>query len=195
LAREEISKNPKAAELAETIQEEGERMSRQIQNLLEATRFESGSVQLKTELYPLEEVLGSALERLEKTLKGRTIMTSLKEDLPAVRMDALLMEQVFINLIENATRHAPSGPIDVEAIVEGDWLKVMISDRGPGLRSDELERVFEKFYRQESSKGAGLGLSICRGVVKAHGGRIWAENRAGGGANFCFTLPLEPARV
>jgi two-component system sensor histidine kinase KdpD len=106
------------------------------------------------------------------------------------------LEQVFINLLENAARHTPAGTaIDVSAKLEKDSLLVQIADRGPGLAPDELERVFEKFYHAKSpAAGAGLGLAICRAVVEAHGGRIWAENRSEGGAVFRFTLPLGGVR-
>jgi two-component system sensor histidine kinase KdpD len=105
-------------------------------------------------------------------------------------MDGVLVEQVLINLLENAVRHsAADGRIDVSASVGNGSVIVAVADRGPGLKEDELEKVFEKFYREKTSPGAGLGLAICRAVVNVHGGKIWAENRTGGGALFQFTLP------
>jgi two-component system sensor histidine kinase KdpD len=136
------------------------------------------------------------LDRTEKLLAGRSIVTALPEDLPMVPLDGVLLEQVFINLLENAARHTPAGSaIEISAKSEGAELLVEIADRGPGLGADELERVFEKLYHARSAAaGAGLGLAICRAVIDAHGGRIWAENRPVGGALFRFTLPLAPER-
>jgi len=191
LEKEELAKSPKVRELLENVQAEGERLSHLVQNLLEATRLESGSVHLQKEAYSFEEVLGSALGRLEKPLKGRTVKVGVPENLPLVPMDPALIEQVLMNLLENAIRHTPAkADLDVSAATEGAFVAVTVADRGPGLKSDELERVFDKFYHEPSSPGAGLGLAICRAVVNAHGGRIWAENNKGGGAIFRFTLPL-----
>jgi len=192
LKKEELLKNPATRELLENIQSEGERLSHLVQNLLEVTRLESGQARLKKERYPLEEVIGSALERLEKSLGTRPVRVEIPETLPLAPVDGILLEQVFINLLENAIRHTPqASPIDVVAAVEGPAIKVSIMDRGPGLKEGDFERVFEKFYHDPSSPGAGLGLAICRAIVHAHGGRITSGNRAGGGAVFRFTLPLE----
>src|SRR5208282_1432808 len=140
----------------------------------------------------LEELVGVSLERLDKLFSGREVTADLPEDLPLVPLDSVLMEQVFVNLLENAARHTPPGtPIEISARRHNGTVLVQVSDRGLGLSPDELERVFEKFYHAKSpSAGAGLGLAICRAVVDAHGGRIWAENRAEGGAVFHFTLPI-----
>jgi two-component system sensor histidine kinase KdpD len=176
--------------LAENIRDEAERLARLVNNLLETTRLESG-VSLRKEPYALEEVLGSALESLSRQLGERPVRTDLPEELPLVPLDAVLLQQVFINLIENAIRHAPgAGPIEVSARREADHVVVEVSDRGPGLPADDLERIFEKFHRGASGGGAGLGLAICRAVVEAHRGNILARNREGGGAVFRFTLPL-----
>ena len=194
LARPELQDNPAVRELLENIQEEGERLSHLVQNLLEATRLESGGVQIRKESVPLEEVVGAALERVQKSLLGRAVRVDIPEELPSVPMDAMLMEQVFINLLENGARHTPSGTdLEVSAAVQGDAVLITAADRGAGLKSGDLERVFDKFYHDPSSHGAGLGLAICRAIVNVHGGRIWAENRPGGGASFRFTLPLENA--
>lgn len=183
----------KGKELLENIRDEAERLSRLVHNLLETTRLESGAVHLKKELHSIEEVVGTALSRLEKSLGQREVKTALGEDLPLVPLDAILMEQVFVNLLDNAARHTPAAtPIDVSARVTQDALVVEVSDRGPGLAPADLTRVFEKFYRaKEAGAGAGLGLAICKAVIDAHGGRIWAENREGGGAAFRFSLPLK----
>jgi len=181
----------KAEELLRNIQNEGERLTRLVQNLLEATRLEAGEVRLNKGAFHLDEVVGNAIERVEPILEGRMIHGEVPEDLPAIPIDGVLVEQVFVNLLENAVRHTPErSPIDISARVEGEVVKVCIGDRGPGLKENELERVFDKFYHSPGSPGAGLGLAICRAIVRAHGGLIWAENRAVGGAQFCFTLPL-----
>jgi K+-sensing histidine kinase KdpD len=190
LEKEDLLKNQTTRELLENIETESQRLSQLVQNLLETTRLESG-VSLNKELYPLEEVVGSALERMEKSLKDRKVKIDIPEDLPLVPMDAILMEQVFVNLLQNGLRYSPvRNELDVSAHVENGSVKVAVADRGSGLKQDELERVFDKFYHDPSSPGAGLGLAICRAVVNAHGGKIWAENRPGGGAVFQFTLPL-----
>jgi len=191
LEKGKVAGDSESRQLLETIQEEGERLSRLVNNLLQVTRLEAGGLALQKEKTPLEEIVGSALERLDSLLKGRRIDVALPENLPLVPMDAMLVEQVFINLLENAARHTPEErPIDISARTEENRVVVSVSDRGPGLQTDETERIFDKFYHGASSPGAGLGLAICRAVVLAHGGRIWAENRPGGGARFQFTLPL-----
>jgi two-component system sensor histidine kinase KdpD len=176
--------------LAENIRDEAERLARLVNNLIETTRLESG-VSLHKEPYPLEEVLGSALESLSRQLGDRPVRTDLPEELPLIPLDAILLQQVFINLIENAIRHAPgAGPIEVSARRQADGVVVEVSDRGPGLPAEDLERIFEKFHRDPAGGGAGLGLAICRAVVEAHRGSISAHNREGGGAVFRFSLPL-----
>lgn len=186
---------PEARELAENIESEADRLSRLIQNLLEATRLESRTLQLHKEPYPLEEVVGAALERLEKFLKGREVHVELDEKLPLVPIDPVLVEQVFINLLENGVRHTPIGSrLDITASQQGQEVVVKVADCGPGLTPEDLDHVFDKFYHAKSSPGAGLGLSICRAIVNAHGGRIWAENQKEGGAAFQFTLPLSHER-
>jgi K+-sensing histidine kinase KdpD len=190
LEKEDLLKNRTTRELLENIETESQRLSQLVQNLLETTRLETG-VHLNKELYPLEEVIGSALGRMEKALKDRQVKIEIPEDLPLVPMDAILMEQVFVNLLQNGLRYtAAQSELDVSAHEEGGSVKVAVADRGSGLKDNELERVFDKFYHDPASPGAGLGLAICRAVVNAHGGKIWAENRPGGGAVFQFTLPL-----
>lgn len=178
-------------ELLENIRAEAERLARLVHNLIETTRLESGAVQLKKEPYPIEDVVGTALERLDKLLAGREVKTDLPEDLPLVPLDPVLMELVFVNLIENAVRHTPAGTaIELAARQREAFLDIAVSDRGPGLPAEDLERVFEKFYRAtQAAGGAGLGLAICKAVVEAHGGVIRAVNRSGGGAEFRLTLP------
>ncbi len=175
--------------LLENIRDEAERLTRLIHNLIETTRLESGAA-LKKEPYPIEDVIGTALERCEKVLAGRAVETDLPENLPMVPLDPVLMELVFVNLIENAARHAPKAALDISARERMDALEVSVADDGPGLKAEDLDRIFEKFFRASSAPGgAGLGLAICKAVVEAHGGTIKAENRPAGGAVFRLTLP------
>jgi two-component system sensor histidine kinase KdpD len=181
-------------ELLETVHGEALRLNRLVRNLLDMTRLDAGALKLHEELQPLEEVVGAALGRVEDRLRGREVHTSIPDDLPLVPFDSALIEQVLINLLENATKYSPAGsPIEVEARVQDDTVRVAVSDRGGGVAPADAERVFEKFYRAREGEGGGvgLGLTICRGIVAAHGGRIWVEERPGGGASFRFTLPLE----
>ena len=196
LEKDEIKRTPAIAELAENIQEEGERLSRLVKNLLQTTRLQSGTVIVRKERYPLEEVVGTALERLARLLQNRSVTVRIPTDLPPVPIDAVLFEQALINLLENAARHTPAGsPIHVAAKRMADAFEVSIADEGPGLDASDLERVFEKFYHHSSSSGTGLGLTICRAIVDAHGGRVWVENRPEGGAVFRMVLPMEAADV
>jgi len=181
-------------ELLENIRDEADRLTRLIHNLIETTRLESGA-SLKKEAYPIEDVIGTALERTERLLAGRNVEADLPENLPLVPVDPVLMELVFVNLIENAVRHAPQAAIDITARERMEGLEVSVADRGPGLKPEDLERVFDKFYRAgTASGGAGLGLAICKAVVTAHGGTILAENRPGGGAVFRLILPRRESK-
>jgi two-component system sensor histidine kinase KdpD len=121
------------------------------------------------------------------------VQTDLPADLSLVSVDGVLIEQVLINLLENAAKYTPSGsPIEISARASERAIEVRVADRGRGFGPGEEVRVFEKFYRgrRDGSRGVGLGLAICRAIVSAHGGQIWAQNRPGGGALFGFTLPL-----
>ena len=180
-------------DLLVNIRDEADRLTRLVHNLIETTRLESGAA-LKKEPYPIEDVIGPALERAEKLLAGRRVETDIPENLPLVPLDPVLMELVFVNLIENAVRHAPDAPLAISARERIDALEVSVADRGPGIKPEDLDRVFEKFYRASAAPGAGLGLAICKAVVSAHGGTIRAENRPGGGAVIRLTLPRKEAR-
>jgi two-component system sensor histidine kinase KdpD len=171
-------------ELAESIAEEAERLDRLLGNLLNMTRLEAGAIHPRKEWYPLEEIVGAALARLEGRLRGRSVHVALAPDLPLVPLDGILIEQVLINLLENALCHTPPDtPIEVTAVAQEGQVMIEVADRGPGLPAGEAERIFEKFHRGgvDRGEGIGLGLTVCRGFVEAHGGRIWAENRPEGG--------------
>jgi len=180
-------------ELLESVREEADRLNRLVQNLLEMTRLESGALQLRRDWHPLEEVVGAALGRLAKSLGTRRVTVNIPPDLPLVAIDDVLIEQVFVNLLENAIKYTPpDSAIRILVSATDQSVTVEVADHGPGLPKGHEARVFEKFYRAASDgrRGAGLGLAICRGVVAAHGGRIWAHNLPEGGVAFLFTLPL-----
>ena len=157
-------------------------------------RIESGDVKLNLEWQSLEEVVGSALTGARAMLKQHRIIVRLARDLPLVRFDAMLIERVLVNLLENASKYTPPGStVILSAEVIADRLSVSVADDGPGLPVGREEAVFQKFTRGEresATPGVGLGLAICRAIVEAHEGRITASNRPGGGAIFTFTLPL-----
>lgn len=181
-------------ELARDIHQEVVRMSALIDNLLDMARLQSGEVRLNRQWQLLEEVVGTALEARRAVLAGYRVRVDLPENLPLVEIDAVLIERVLCNLLENAAKYTPAGTeVAVEARAEEGALRVAVADRGPGLLPGQREAVFEKFTRGEresATSGVGLGLAICRAIVGAHGGRIWAEENPGGGARFVFTLPL-----
>lgn len=181
-------------EMAETIVEESRRMARLVSNLLDMIRVETGALAVHKAWQPLEEALGVALLRLDEPLKSHAVEIQLPPELPLVPIDELLIEQVFINLLENATKYAPPGtPITISARQADGAVLVEVADRGPGIVSGSEEAVFRKFYRVGGATegGVGLGLTICRGIVTAHGGRIWVDQRPGQGAAFRFTIPLQ----
>ena len=182
------------ADLLQTICEEAGRLERLVADLLEMTRLESGGLELKREWVPLEEIVGSALSRMEKRLRDRQVQVDLPESLSLVFVDPVLFEQVFVNLLENAVKHAPEGgPIEIRARRDAQSMQIEIADRGPGIAHGTEKRIFEKFVRGDSANtpGVGLGLAICRGIVEAHRGTIEVTNREGGGAVFHIVLPVE----
>jgi len=181
-------------ESAEAIQDEARRMSALVSNLLDMARIESGEVKLNLQWQPLEEVVGSALHAARSMLKQHHLEVRLPRDLPLLRFDAMLIERVLVNLLENASKYTPPGTrITVSADIIGNQASVSVSDDGPGLAVGREEAIFQKFTRGEresATPGVGLGLSICRAIVESHEGKIGATRRPGGGARFTFTLPL-----
>jgi two-component system sensor histidine kinase KdpD len=186
--------SPEQADIARTIAEQAERVNTLMSNLLDMARLEGGAVRLNREWQPLEEVVDSAIKDRAHLLRAHELKISVPRDLPLVEFDAVLVERVLVNLLENAGKYTPPGTrIFIEAKVIGFEVYVSVSDNGPGLPKGSEESVFEKFVRgrpETSPGGMGLGLAICRAIVEAHGGRIWAENRLAGGVRFTFTLPL-----
>lgn len=181
-------------ELAESVCEESERLNRLVGDLLSMTRIEAGAVVLRKEWLPVEEVIGSALHRLSRSLGERPVTIEVAGDLPMAPLDSVLMEQVLVNLIENAVKHSPDpAPIEIRAGTREGSLVLEVADRGEGLAEGAEEIIFEKFSRSRArggSEGTGLGLAICRGFVEAHGGTIRAQSRPGGGALFTIEIPL-----
>ncbi len=187
---------PTRQELLESVRDEADRLNRLVQNLLEMTRLESGALQLRRDWHPLEEIIGAALGRVGKRLGARRVTTRVPPDLPLVAIDDVLIEQVLVNLLDNSLKYTPATTaIEVIATAGERNVTVEIADHGPGLRAGDEDRVFDKFYRADpiGGRGAGLGLAICRGIVQAHGGRIWAQNLPGSGVAFLFTLPIGDA--
>jgi two-component system sensor histidine kinase KdpD len=183
-------------ELATTIYEESDRLNRLVRDLLDMTRLESGELQLNCEWQSSEELVGSAVRRTEQMLEKHKLSVSVEADLPLLKVDGPLIEQVLINLLENAGRHSPKGSlVEIKATQSGGFVRFEISDNGPGIVVGEEEAIFEKFHRggKAQAGGFGLGLAICRGVLKAHGSQIWARHRPGGGAQFVFELKADEA--
>ncbi len=182
-------------DLLENIHDETDRLERLVSNLLEMTKLESGAIQPNKELQHPEEVIGSAVSRVEDRLGNRPLNIHVAPQLPMVPMDALLIEQVLVNLLDNAMKYTPPGtPIDLTASVREGWFTIELDDHGQGVSEGDLPQLFDKFYRgsHKDKSGAGLGLPICKGMVEIHGGTISAENRPGGGMRFKFSLPLRP---
>jgi two-component system sensor histidine kinase KdpD len=184
-------------ELLQTLVDESRRLARLVDNLLDMSRLQSGTLALSRQWHVLEEIVGSAIARVSRELKQHPLRVDLPADLPLLSLDGVLMEQVFVNLLENAVRYTPAGSqIEIAARLAQDRLEIRVADNGPGISAGSESRVFEKFYRGPSStadgrRGVGLGLAICQGIIQAHAGRITARNRRGGGAEFLIWLPCE----
>ncbi|HEX3810447.1 MAG TPA: sensor histidine kinase KdpD [Rhizomicrobium sp.] len=184
------------AELAATIQEEAERLNRFIANLLDMTRLEAGAIEPQFDLVDLSDVVGSALRRAGGVLSAHRIELDLAANLPMVRADPVLLEQVLFNLLDNAAKYTPPGTkIDLRALAEDGSVRIDVSDEGGGIPAGDVERIFDKFYRVQAGDrkraGTGLGLPICRGFIEAMGGTIRAGNRSEGhGAVLTIVLPV-----
>ncbi|BBP00605.1 two-component system sensor histidine kinase KdpD [Sulfuriferula nivalis] len=180
--------------LANALQDQAFRMNALVNNLLDMARLQSGNIKLNMQWQPLEEVVGSAQKAREHQLADHRVHAALPADFPLLEFDAVLIERVLCNLLENAAKYTPpDSDIHIAAAVRDGEAQISVTDNGPGLPHGGEETIFEKFTRgeKESTKpGVGLGLAICRAIVEAHKGRIWAENVPTGGARFVFTLPL-----
>lgn len=180
-------------QLASEIRDGSHRLNRVVNNLLDMNRLESGIIRPKREWCDVRELLQSAVDIERESINGREVGLDVPEKIPLALVDHTLIEQAVAKLLANAASHTPVRmPIEIAAEYRGDQLRISVSDRGAGLPIGAAERIFEKFYRGDGRKagGLGLGLSIARGFVEAHGGTLTAENRDGGGARFAIRLPV-----
>jgi two-component system sensor histidine kinase KdpD len=187
-------------EFAEAIEQEARRLNRIVGNLLDLSRIEAGSLRPASDWYDLGALIDDVVGRLRPITAQHQVRVEVPEDLPPVQLDYVEIDQVLSNLIENAVKYTPpGGEIEVTAQRGDGEVQVRVADRGPGLPAGAMSRVFDRFYRVDGSGrgdggpgpgGTGLGLAVARGLVEAHGGRIWVETRPGGGACFTFSLPL-----
>jgi signal transduction histidine kinase len=184
------------AEILETIEQNLGRLELLITDLLESTRLEADAVALHLRPVNLagraQRVLDGLTPLLER--KRQRVVLRAADGLPPVWADGRRVEQILSNLVHNASKFAPPGSdIEIELSPEDGAMQICVADAGPGVPPGERERIFDKFYiavKDKALAGAGLGLFICRELVRLHGGRIWVEDRPGGGSRFCFTLPL-----
>ena len=180
--------------LVSIINEEAQRMSDLTIKILEMARLEAGEVVLNRQWYAVEEIIGSALRRLDKNLKTRPVNIQLEINLPLIYIDAVLLQQVIVNLLDNANKYSPElCPIDISVVTTVNTLVISVVDRGFGIPEEFHIKIFDKFFRvneESAQSGVGLGLSICRAIVEAHGGEIKVSNRSGGGSHFEFNLPF-----
>lgn len=180
-------------DLVQTVCEEAERLDRLVRNLLDMTRIEGPGLEVRREWVPVEELVTTALARLEPALAGHPVKVTIEPDLPLVPCDPVLIEQVLLNLLENATKYTDAAAgIDVAARRVASGVQISVGDQGPGFVEEDLPRVFDKFYRgpKSTARGAGLGLAIVRGAVEAHGGTVSASNRLPRGAEVRIVLPI-----
>jgi two-component system sensor histidine kinase KdpD len=181
-------------ELSKSIYDEALRMTKLANNLLDMARLDAGNVKLNRQWCPIEEIVGGVLTRLQKRLAHHPVTIKLPPGLPMVRVDAAMIEQVLENLLENAAKYTPEGTaIEIGADMAPTEATFWVADHGPGLAPGKEDMLFEKFYRAVSEgtqSGIGLGLTICRAIIEAHGGAIHARNRPNGGAEFSFTIPI-----
>lgn len=186
-------------ELLENAKMEAARLNQFVGKLLDISRLEARATVLKFEPCDVEDLIGCAISAIRHQRNNRLIDVKLATDLPMASMDMVLMNQVLVNLLDNALKYSPpDSAVKLSARSDGENLTIQVADAGPGLPDNELQLIFEKFYRiavPESVKGTGLGLSICHGIVEAHNGKIWAENLTGGGFMVTVEIPLkQPCR-
>ena len=190
--------NENRTKLIENARQEADRLNRLVGNLLSMSRLEAGAVKLRPEPCDIQDVIGAALAQLDEQLGKREVRVNLSENLPLIPLDYILMEHVLVNILDNAIKYSPpEAPIDITAHVSNAFMEIDIADRGIGIPPEDLNRVFDKFYRvhrPDNISGTGLGLSICKGIIEAHNGFIGAENRPGGGTIITIGLPLGEAK-
>ncbi len=185
------------AEFLQAIDEEAERLSRVVSNLLDLSRIEGGALRPAKEWYDVAEVITDVASRLAKAASDHHLTTDVEPDLPLIRFDYVEIAQVLMNLGENATKYTPPGTrIILSARRRPEALELAVSDTGPGIPPPFLPHLFERFSRFDQEgriQGTGIGLTISKGLVDAHGGQIWVESQVGQGTRIAFTLPLEDA--
>ncbi|WP_425059400.1 Sensor protein KdpD [Sporomusa carbonis] len=195
LEAEDVYTQAARHELLENIQEGAARMERVVSNLLDTARLESGMMQLKIDWCDIEDIIGTSLQRLRETTQRYILDVKVAPDIPLLKADCVLLEQVMINLIDNAMKYSSRGSeILIRAEPKGGTVIVSVSDNGVGIPEEDLTKVFDKFYRIQQPRhvsGTGLGLSICKGIIEAHGGVIWVERRPNGGTTVSFQIPTE----
>ena len=182
-------------ELLESITDGSKRMNLILSNLLDTARIESGMMKLKYDWCDIEDVIGTALQHLSEQVENRRLEINIRDGIPLLQGDCVLLGQVILNLIDNALKYSPANSsIEIQASATNEELTVSVADHGIGIPATEMEKIFDKFYRvqhgESSIPGTGLGLSICKSIVEAHGGKIWAGNRSEGGAIISFSIPL-----
>jgi two-component system sensor histidine kinase KdpD len=186
-------------ELLSGAYEEAGSLNRLVGNLLDMTRVEAGTLKINAKLCDLHDLVGASLHILKDKLEKREVRINIAPDVPEVAMDFTLMLRVFVNLVDNAGKYSnPDMPIEITAELSGDKVTIRVKDQGFGIPEEDLMRIFDKFYRAVKPRqvtGTGLGLSICKGIVEAHGGRIFAENNSGKGATLTVILPLGVKKV
>lgn len=183
------------------ISEEVNRLTILVKNLLEMARIEANELHISKRWQAVPEIITNVLERSEKALAGHQIKVEIDDTMPLVKVDSLLIAEVLHNLVENAAKYSPGESLVlIKARIENDELIISVTDEGPGIATTELNRVFDKFYRgsqrqTERKDGTGMGLAIARGIINAHGGKIWVENGYPKGAIFAFAIPVEQKSV
>jgi two-component system, OmpR family, sensor histidine kinase KdpD len=193
LARGEAMLPPELRGTAADLREQAMRLSRMVENLLDMARLRAGRVHLLKAWQPVEEVVGSSVHAVEANFPGRAIGIDLAPELPLLEFDGVLIERVLVNLLDNAMKHAPGSPVTISGRVQGGEVTISVEDRGPGLPVEDTDRLFDMFEqgdRESQAVGTGMGLAICKAIVHAHGGRIEAASREGGGARFTMSLPV-----
>jgi two-component system sensor histidine kinase KdpD len=197
-ATDELERNPQTLtgpqnEIVKEMREGADRLDTLVQNLLDMTRLESGQLKLRRDWCDVNDLVGTTIRKLEHLLKDRTVSIHVEESVPLIQADHGLLEQVLVNIVRNSLVHAIGATlIRIDAYVEKSECVIVVLDDGPGIPPADVDRVFQKFYRIQGTrgKGTGLGLSIARGIVAAHGGSITCSNRPEGGAQFVIRLPL-----
>jgi two-component system, OmpR family, sensor histidine kinase KdpD len=183
-------------DFAAAIEQEAERLNRIVGNLLDLSRIQGGALAPALDWHDPSLLLRGAIARLRPALAEHPLVLDIPTELPPMLVDPVEIDQVIANLVENAAKYSPAGEkVRVAATLDADNLSVVVEDSGPGLSTAALSRLFDPFYRAPEGRrvpGSGLGLAIARGLIIAHGGRIWAENRSEGGARVTFTLPVVP---